>query len=281
MIKKIASLLLGLSSVAQPLDAHVDKAVSANSDVWMVYDRVASDGRPLVIVTRTGNASARILLLNGLTTVVTCRSDPTNVNEQEMPQGTERLYPMEDKLDQEPALLAAGAIRIASVTGQGERRMFIVHRDPFDFSPLLRTTEVQGFSCHASEVSDRQSLINLITPTPLETQLNGDQDVIANLRKNGDDGHAPRKTDFWFYGQQESLDALFANLRGYGFSVDHRLSDRTGIVLSRKMPVDLAAFQELTPVVVDAAERAGVDYDGWETMVVSQALSRTDGRGDH
>jgi hypothetical protein len=237
----------------------------------MVYERVASDGKPLVIVARTGNTGVQTLLLNGRATVVICRTDPTNVNDQGMPQGTERLYSIEDKLDEAPALLAAGGMRVASVTGQGQRRMFFVHRDPLDLSPVLKTAEVQGFVCDTTEVDDRQALIHLVTPTPLESQLNGDQDVIAGLQKSGDDGQAPRKTDFWFYGRRGSLGSLAANLKAQGFSVDHWLSGPTGVVLSRKMSVDLEAFQALTPVIVRAAEQSGVDYDGWETLVVSKA----------
>ncbi|GAA0335641.1 hypothetical protein GCM10009087_52630 [Sphingomonas oligophenolica] len=247
----------------------------------MVYERAASDGKPLVIVARTGNAGVRALLLNGRATVVICRTDPTNVNDQGMPQGTERLYSIEDKLDEAPALLAAGALRVASVTGQGQRRMFFVHREPLDLAPVLQTAQVQGFSCDASEVDDRQALINLATPTPLESQVNGDREVIAGLQKSGDDGHASRKTDFWFYGQRRSLGALTANLNAHGFSVDHWLSGPTGVVLSREMPVDVPAFQTLTPIIVGAAEQAGVDYDGWETIVVSQASTQLEGRTDH
>jgi hypothetical protein len=278
VIRKIVSFLLGVSSFSQPVSAQADKADSANSDRWMVYERVASDGKPLVIVARTGNAGVQTLLLNGRATVVICRTDPTNVNDQGMPQGTERLYSIEDKLDEAPALLAAGGMRVASVTGQGQRRMFFVHRDPLDLSPVLKTAEVQGFACDAAEVDDRQALIHLVTPTPLESQLNGDHDVIAGLQKSGDDGQAPRKTDFWFYGRRGSLGSLAASLKAQGFSVDHWLSGPTGVVLSRKMPVDLAAFQALTPVIVRAAEQFGVDYDGWETLVVSKTSTRPDAR---
>ena len=278
MIRKIASLLLGVSSVSQPVGAQTNKADSANSGRWMVYERVASDGKPLVVLVRTGSPEVQTLLHHGRATVVICRTDPANVNEQGMPQGTERLYSIEDKFDEAPALLAAGAIRVASVTGQGQRRMFFVHRDPLDFSPVLKATEVRGFACDAAEVDDRQALIRLVTPTHLESQLNGDLDVIASLQKSGDDGQASRKTDFWFYGQRGPLGSLAASLKAQGFSVDHWVNDPTGVVLSRKMSVDLAAFQALTPVIVRAAEQSGVDYDGWETLVVSHTSTPPEAR---
>ena len=266
MLKRIASLLIGFSAVSQPVDAQSDQT-AANDGRWVIYDRVAPDGKPLVIVARTGNAQVRTLLLTGRATVVICRTDPANINDQGMPQGTDRLYPLEDKLDHE--LPGAGAIRVASVTGQGQRRMFFLHRDPLDLSPMLQTARVRGFSCISSEVDDRQVLISLVTPTPIEIQLNGDQEVIANLQKAGDSGFAPRKTDFWFYGEKGSLNGLAANLKTRGFLIDHWLSDPTGVVLSRSMSVVMAAFQALTPALVAAAQQSGVDYDGWETIVVT------------
>lgn len=267
--------------MSQPVSAQADNAASAKSEHWVIYERVASDGKPLVVVARVGNASVQALLLNGRATAVICRADPANVNDQGMPEGTKHLYPIEDKLDEEPALLAAGGIRVASVTGQGQRRMYILHRDPLDLSQLLRKTQVQGFSCDALEVNDRHAMVRLLTPTPLEVQLNGDQEVIANLEKSRDDGHATRKTDFWFYGQRRSLDKLSFDLKAHGFSVDHWLSDPIGVVLSRTMPVNFEVFKELTPVIVDVAEQSGVDYDGWETMVVSQPSTKADGSRDH
>ena len=278
MIKKLA-LLLGFSSISLPVSAQTAQAPSKSGDRWMIYERVASDGKPLVVVARTGNAEVQTLLLNGRATVVICRTDPVNVNDQGMPHGTDRLYSIEDKLDEEAP--AAGAIRVASVTGQGQRRMFFVHHGPLDLSPMLQAIRAPAFACDASEVGDRQAMIQLVTPTPLEIQLNGDQEVIANLQKSGDDGHTPRKTDFWFFGQREPLGSLTANLKAHGFSFDRWLKDPTGVVLSRKMPVDFAAFQTLTPVIVGAAEQSGVEYDGWETLVVAKNSTQSNGKQNH
>ena len=278
-MKKLASLLLGFSAVLPSVGAQTAQAPSKSSDRWMIYERVASDGKPLVVVARTGNGKVQKMLLNGRATVVICRADPANVNTQGMPQGTDQLYSIEDKLDEE--LPPAGAIRVASVTGQGQRRMFFLHNGPLDLSPMLQTIRVPGFACDASEVGDRRALIQLVTPTLLESQLNGDQEVIENLQKSGDDGHTPRKTDFWFYGQRGPLGSLTANLKAHGFSVDHWLKSPTGVVLSREMPVDFVAFQPLTPVIVDAAEQSGVEYDGWETLVVNKNSTQSNGKQDH
>lgn len=274
MIKQIAALFLGLLSAVKPVIAQADQPASTDSERWILFDRVASDGMPLVVFSRTGNSQAEMLLIKGRATAVICRADPTNVGNWGMPQGTAPLYDLEDKIAEEPTLLAARAIHVASVTGQGQRRIFIVHPDPLDLTPFLEASQVQGFSCDAAEVEDRQALIQLITPKPLDIQLNGDRSVIASLQQNGDDGLIPRKTDFWFYGQRGSLEVLAASLAVHEFFVDHWLSGPDGVVLSREMPTGWPEFQEITPIIIDTAEHAGVEYDGWETMVISQQSTK-------
>lgn len=274
MIKQIVALFLGLLSVVKPVKAQTYQPASADSDSWISFDRLASDGMPLVVLSKTGNSQADFLLINGRATAVICRTDPMNVDSSGMPQGTARLYDLEDKIAEEQTLLAARAIHIASVTGQGQRRIFIVHPNPLDLAPFLEASQVQGFKCDAAEVEDRQALIQLITPKSLDIQLNGDLSVIASLQQNGDDGLTPRKTDFWFYGQRATLDMLAVSLAAHGFFVDHWLTEPDGVVLSREMPTAWPEFQELTPIIIEAAEHAGVEYDGWETVVISRTSTQ-------
>ncbi|TCM19406.1 uncharacterized protein DUF695 [Novosphingobium sp. PhB165] len=250
----------------QAAQAEADNA--GTDDTWMVYDRAGVNGHPLVVVARTGNAEAESLLREGLVTGVSCRAAAGNVNENGMPQGTDRIYALEDRLLGARTLVEAGGMHVASVTGDGQRRMFYVHRDPVDLGAIVSAMPVAGFACDVCAVTDRQSLIALVTPTALERQLNGDQSVIASLQKQGDDGHAPRKTNFWFYGDKQSLASLSVYLKPRGFTVDHTLKDPAGVVLSREMAVDLTEFRSITPVLVDAVGRFGVEYDGWETFVV-------------
>ncbi|WP_339766289.1 ribonuclease E inhibitor RraB [uncultured Pseudosulfitobacter sp.] len=236
----------------------------------MIFDRVASDGMPLVVVARAGTAPAHMRLSAGHVTVVTCRADLANIGARGMPQGTAGLYALEDTLAVAPSFRAAGAVQIASVTGQGQRLMYLVHRDPLDVTPILDATPVQGFSCAAEEVEDRKALVQFLTPSPVDIRLDGDRRVIAVLHENGDDGLIPRKTDFWFYGRRGSLTDLADGLAAHGFSVDQWLSGPVGVVLTRDMPVSFPEFYELTPVILDMAERAGVEYDGWQTMLMSR-----------
>lgn len=270
MFKRVVSAFFGIWSITQPITAKADSSGPTTNEQWMVYQRSAFDDKRLVVIVRTGNTEVDRLLKNGRATVIVCRADPENVNEVGMPQGTDRLY----QLEEDPALNTAEIIHVASVTGQGSRRMFILHRDPLDFGAILQKVHVPGFVCSASEVLDRPAMINLVTPTALERQLSGDQSVIANLEKNGDDGHLSRKTDFWFYGQKGALVSLATDLKAHGFSIDHWMSEPTGLVLTREIPVDLKSFQTITPVLVSAAEASKVEYDGWETLVLSRDAAR-------
>lgn len=263
------SLLVGALAVPQAAQAEADN--TGTGEAWVVYERTGVNGLPLVVLARTGNAEGEMLLREGLVTAVSCRADADNMNENGMPQGTDRLYALEDRLAGERALVDAGGVHVASVTGDGQRRTFYAHRAPIDLNAIVRGMSVPGFSCDASTVADRQSLIALITPTALERQLNGDQSIIAVLQQKGDDGHVPRKTDFWFYGDKQGIASLAAYLKPKGFTVDHALKDPAGVVLSRNMAIDLAEFRSITPSLVEAADRAGVEYDGWETRVVRPA----------
>lgn len=252
----------------------LDRSVTGDDDTWMLFERLTQDGYPLVVLARTGNSLVDDALGNGLLTVVRCQADINIVNDSGMPQHTDRIYPIEDRLARELAAFDVGALHVASVTGDGERRMIYTHATPLDFEPILHSLQVDGYSFRAGLPTERASLIELITPSDIERQLNGDMSVISNLEKNGDDGATPRKTDFWFYGARSALERVAAELEPWGYSIDHWLDDPEGVVLTSQTAVDFGTFREVTPVLVAAAERQGVTYDGWETVVVRHDLPK-------
>jgi len=223
----------------------------------------------LVVLRRIGNPEVDSALSDGLVTIVHCKADPALVNDAGMPQRIDSLYAVEEMLAGELQALDVGALHVASATGGGERRIVLTHPSPVAFDQMLQVFDIAGYALSSSSPADRTALIKLITPTAIEHQLNGDISVISSLEQNGDDGAAARKTDFWFYGPTDQLKPLVADLVPWAFSVDHWLDDPEGIVLACETSVDLATFRELTPILVGMAERHGVTYDGWETLVVS------------
>lgn len=248
-----------------------DRSVAGDDDTWMLFDRTTDDGYPLVVLTRTGNPLVETSLHEAIITIVRCQADIPLVNDHGMPQHTDRLYPVEEAIARELDALDAGAMHIASVTGHGLRRIVFTHPSSLDFQPMLKHFSPEGYSLSASTAEDREDWITLVTPTEVERQLNGDIGVISNLEKNGDDGFASRKTDFWFYGATSALEKIVTDLGPWGYVVDHWLKDPEGVVLTTETPVDLETFREITPVLIATAERHGATYDGWETIVVRDA----------
>jgi len=253
-----------------------DQSVAGDNDRWMLFERLTSDGYPLIVLARTGNALVESRLRDGNVTVVRCRAEASIVNENGLPRHTDRIYPVEDILAVKLHASNVGAFHAASVSGDGERRMVYAHADPLNFAPILEGLAVEDYSLSAAAPADRAEIIDLITPTAIDVQLSGDRDVISNLEKHGDDCSVSRKTDFWFYGAKDGLQGLAADLEPWGYSIDHWLDDNDGVVLTSDTPVEFGVFREITPVLVGTAEKHGVTYDGWETFVVGKAKSEAE-----
>ena len=250
------------------MSAEVDHSVAGDKDAWLLFDRTTPDGYPLVVLARTGNVLVEASIRDAFMTVVECEPDVALVNERGMPQHTDRIYPVEDALARELHALSVGALHVASVTGDGLRRLVFTHAQPLDFEPVLRPFEVEGYSLRGTSVDDRDEWVALVTPTDVDRLLDGDRGVISHLEDSGDDGSVPRKTDFWFYGDSAALAKLAEDLGPWGYAIDHWLDDPEGVVLTGEIPANYETFCEVTPMLVSMAERHGVTYDGWETFVV-------------
>lgn len=269
MLKQSATLLILHAVLSQPLAAQTGS--TTDSGTWAVYDRETTSGMPLVVSAKVNDPQAEALLQSGDATEVNCRAEPAFVGAWGMPQGTDRFYPLEDAFDADPALRLAGALHIASASGDGQRRIFILHPGPLDLAAILQAFPISGYSCAAKAVSDLTEIRRLVTLTPIEWQLHLDQSVILNLAQNGDNGSAVRKTDFWFYGPRSALEGLVAELQRSDLVLDHWQNAPDAVVLTRDMAVTISEFATLSPILLEAAQKHGVDYDGWETMVAAQA----------
>ncbi|MFD1787280.1 ribonuclease E inhibitor RraB [Sphingomonas floccifaciens] len=250
--------------------------VAGEADQWMLFERMSTDGYPLIILVRNGDPVVSEALKAGLLSVVSCKADSSIFFDNGLPQYTDRIYPIEDKLAHELERCNFAVFHVASVSGEGQRRLIYAHAEPVDFERMLKSVKVEGYSFSTDTPLDHSDLIDLITPSATDRQLSGDMSVISNLSKNGDDGTAARKTDFWFYGATNALEALIADLTPWGFAIDHWLDEAEGVVLTTNTAVDLDSFKSLTPVLVATAETHGVKYDGWETFVVSPEAPEPD-----
>lgn len=254
----------------------MDRSVAGENDTWMLFERLTADGYPLVVRSRTGNSLLDVALREHHVSVVACVAEISLVNDFGMPPQGDELYDLEDGLVSELGPLDIGAFHVATITGDGQRRLVFTHIHPVELQKVLNRFEVSGFLLTVTEMTEersRQDLIEMVNPTAVERQLNGDMGVISNLQRNGDDGHTSRKTDFWFYGCRAGLENLAAELGPWGYSFERWLDEPEGVVLSSLTSVDLDTFREVTPALVGASERHGVVYDGWETLVLQHATT--------
>lgn len=259
------------------MSQEIDNSVSGETDTWMLFERTTSDGYPLVVLSRIDNSMIADLLANGNTTFIRCEADLSLVNDWGMPQGTDRLDAIIDKLVLELKLLDLGAFHAGNITGDGRRDIVIAHRQVIEFGPLLRLLQAEDYKLSAVSVSDRAQVTNLLTPTDVDRQLNGDLGVISNLEKNGDDGLTPRKTEFWFFGEEPKLRNLTEELAAHGYGIEEWLTGPVRVTLSKIMAVDFNTFRTVTPMLVGAAKKYGAEYDGWETLVINSSGSPSTG----
>jgi hypothetical protein len=245
------------------------RSVGGDTDTWMLFERSTEEGYPLIVLARTGNSLNETAWDSGIATVVHCVAESDLINDRGMPQHTDHIYPVEEGLARELTAFDVDALHVASVTGDGERKVVYVHRLPLNFDPIVNQFSVEGYRLQTGAVADKSSLRALVTPSALDHQLNGDLGVISNIEKNGDDGLTPRKTDFWFYGDIAALESLVTELGPWGFTVDHWLAEPEGVVLTCNSKVDYETFKEMTPILLAVAERHDVTYDGWETFIIN------------
>jgi hypothetical protein len=92
-----------------------------------------------------------------------------------------------------------------------------------------------------------------------------DAQVRQVLAADGDDGHKPRHTLFYFYGGD--FQGLGNAARGAGYDVRPTVF-QDGVVLETTTAVDERSFESHSKRMEDWAEEFGCEYDGWECQVV-------------
>ncbi len=248
-----------------------DMSVAGDEDRWMLLERGSEDGLHLVVRTRINPAIDEFAAQNQVTAVI-CDVHEHFLREDGMPTCMDALYEDEDRLVVLIATMDETAYHTASATGDGRRTIYIAHSGDQQFRARLGsfTSEVSMVSVFTQ--FEFETYRDFITPSPIDVQFDGDRKVIATLLEQGDDGSQPRKIDFWFYGDRPRLEKLVQRITSRGFVLDHWIDGPAGVVVSLEAPANFASFADLTPHLVDSADEAGVQYDGWETFVIGHGV---------
>jgi hypothetical protein len=244
-------------------------SIAGIEDSWMLLGRQSEDGYPLVVRARVKNDFIIDFETTNDVLAVICYLKPSLVQENGMPTDLNELIVLEDELIAALACLEPGCFHTASVTGDGRRVLYFAHCRGDTPSSIIANVKSDIADIEMISDFDRATYREFITPTQLDTQLDGDQQVISALEQNGDQAYIPRKIDFWFYGEPLKLQLLVANLTNLGFEIDHWLNDPSGVMLSRTMETQISRFHDLTPQLLELAEASGVEYDGWETFAAT------------
>jgi hypothetical protein len=100
-----------------------------------------------------------------------------------------------------------------------------------------------------------------------------DRRVIENLQSNGGPLTRPRRVDHWAYFESAAKrDKFIDAASNQGFELEHAADDGSGerpfsAQLFRVDSVQLEDIHEVVMSLVQIADEAGGDYDGWETSV--------------
>lgn len=246
-----------------------DISVSGDDDQWMLLERVSTDGYLLVVRSRI-NPTIDKFVESNVTVAVICDVLPEFVRQDGMPTCMDELYELEDNIVAMVGVGGAKVFHTASATGDGRRVVYFATESEFEVETLLTSIVCDVANISVFRNIELEIYRQFVTPTKLDRQFDGDQAVISNLESHGDDGSKPRKVDFWFYGERNSLDKLVKRLAADDFDTDHWLDDPLGVVLTKVSPVDFLTFRQITPLLVETSLDCDVDYDGWETLVVAE-----------
>ncbi|MDX3882879.1 MAG: ribonuclease E inhibitor RraB [Sphingomonas sp.] len=105
-----------------------------------------------------------------------------------------------------------------------------------------------------------------VDPARLNEEWRADQDVLANLRENGDRPDIPRAVDVSFRGPPDALDDLADAAEELGFEVIETEPSDDGepwLFLQRMQTADADAIKALTITCLQIEAMFGLEYDGW------------------
>lgn len=112
-----------------------------------------------------------------------------------------------------------------------------------------------------------------IAPDRLASELAADADVIASLRRNGDDPAIVRAVDVRFVGPKENVEKLRAAVQRMGWRFIQTVGQEDGSVaidLQRDQSTKVLALTALTKEALQIEAAFAVRYDGWGTVAASR-----------
>ena len=250
----------------------VDMSVAGDEDQWMLLERASSEGLPIIVRSRINPTIEKFSETHSVIALI-CDVRPNLVRDDGMPLCMSELYELEDQIVSLVADTDKQAFHTASATGDARRVIYFASERGTDFDAIVSTLVQDVVIVSASVDFDFKTYRDFVSPTDLDRQLDGDRKVIAALEEHGDQLDVPRSVEFFFYGERSALEVFLEETKTHGFTLGIWLDDPIGMMLNRLMSAEITEFRQLTPYLVDLAQRLGISYDGWGTpMATAKAL---------
>lgn len=189
------------------------------------------------------------------------------------------LAKIEDALS-EALSLNIGADQVGRITTDG-RREFYFYGPKNDGLEGVTNEAMQAFPEYRWECgSDRDPEWNhyndVLYPTPYDWQRMKNRQVVQQLEDHGDALDAKRVVTHWAgFDDKAGRKAFIEEIIRRGFTVADESDDDDpenpfpySVSFEREDFVDWDSINEVTIELLDLAEEADGDYDGWETMIV-------------
>lgn len=107
-----------------------------------------------------------------------------------------------------------------------------------------------------------------VWPDDDTAQYIADRNTIEELVKNGSDPNKPHELEFTFLGPQDLLETLRPVMTARGYRPFAGKSSPGCLVMVKSMPLSLDDVFRESQANQRSAQNAGVDFDGWGTVVV-------------
>jgi regulator of RNase E activity RraB len=154
-----------------------------------------------------------------------------------------------------------------------------------DVAKAMKTHPSYEYESGAREEADWSTYFDFLLPNVYQRRSMSNRQVCQALEEHGDKMDTPREVDHWcYFPDDKSADAFWQEVSALGFQLRVRSNVNDDDEADREAEValpirvqswrsDVPSFDnidDITHPLVEAAEKYGGNYDGWETFLVKE-----------
>jgi regulator of RNase E activity RraB len=233
---------------------------------WQYFKRKSEDGFWLIMFDQNALSGRRQNYTNLVSITYNFRDGQLVNGLMPHPDLIEVYHSFEDRIEESTKDL--GSKNIGNKVGFGIRKVwFIGNSSQLASRIVLFTKESAEFAIKVENA--KWSEIVALKPSHLERQIQGNQNILNEIAKHGDNGAAAREVVHWiFNAPAETRMLLVQRLAAEGYKVEENSQEQVRFTNVMSLTTETADAQT-TKLNLLCAEYDSV-YDGWETPIVKQ-----------